>query len=568
MNMKEEMALNRPNETKGSKPVYPMTSEKNISVPMRDGTRLSINFFRPQAEGKFPVLLAYSPYGKEVQSISMQPQPPTSVRWRGYLEAGNSEYIVSRGYVHIIADIRGTGQSEGTCHNLLSKQEAEDGYDLIEWIAQQPWCDGNVGMMGISYFAMTQMIVAAEQPPHLKAIFPYDTPADIYRHGLYDGGILSLFYMNLWPLLSARDFVSDMVRKVPPHELKRLVEEAQKEPDMMSKPETFSILLNPRMNPLFFDFLVNPLDGPFYWERSAYTKYDKIKIPVYCGSGWYAYRYIHLLGAFANFNGLSGPKELIIGPPTALERPFHQYHDVIIRWFDHWLKGIDTGIMNEPPIKLFVRGTDQWRYENEWPLSRTKWTKYYLRSWGRLTLEPEEWINISPDCYAQPPLTVTNSIQSLTYVTAPMKEDTEVTGPMALYLYASISSKDTNWIVTLKDVGQDATEVELTRGWLKASHRALDIDKSKPYQPYHTHTKPEPITPGEIYEYAIEIRPTSNVFKTGHRIKLEIMSADLPGKTIFEPDHLNSSHTTIHYIYHDKKYDSSLLLPIIRSKKL
>jgi putative CocE/NonD family hydrolase len=223
--------------------------------------------------------------------------------------------------------------------------------------------------------------------------------------------------------------------------------------------------------------------------------------------------------------------------------------------------------MNEPPITLFVRGVDRWRCENEWPLSRTKWTKYYLRSWGRLTPEPEEFVNISPDCYAQPPLTVTNSIQSLTYVTAPMQEDTEVTGPIALRLYASISSKDTNWIVTLKDIGQDATEVELTRGWLKASHRALDMEKTKPYQPYHTHTKPEPITPGEIYEYAIEIRPTSNVFKAGHRIKLEIMSADLPGKTIFEPDHLNSSHTTIHYIYHDRKYDSFLLLPIIPFKE-
>jgi uncharacterized protein len=549
-----------------SQPRFLTQTESNVSVTMRDGMKLSVNIFRPRHSGKFPSLLAYSPYGKEVQSIPMQPQPPSSVRWRGYLESGNSDYIVSRGYIHVVADIRGTGQSEGSCHNLLSRQEAEDGYDLIEWIAKQQWCDGNVGMMGISYFAMTQMVVAAQQPPHLKAIFPYDTPADIYRHGLYDGGILSLFYMNLWPLISARDFVSDTVRTSSPDELRNHVEEAQKDPDVMAKPETFSILLNPKMNPLYFDFLVNSTDGPFYWERSAYTKYDKIGIPAYCGSGWYAYRYVHLLGAFANYNGLSGPKKLMIGPPVALERPFHQYHDIIIRWFDHWLKGRDTGIMDEPPIRLFVRGIDQWRFENEWPLARTAWTKYYLRSWGRLTGEPEPLADISPDCYVQQPLTVTNHIQSLAYLTAALPEDTEITGPMALHLFASISAPDTNWMVSVMDQFPDNSEIELSRGWLKASHRALDPQKSRPYQPYHPHNRAQPVVPDQVAEYAIEVRPTSNVFKAGHRIKLEISSADLPGKTIFEPDHLSHSETVLHRIYHDSKYQSYLLMPVIPAR--
>ena len=253
----------------------------------------------------------------------------------------------------------------------------------------------------------------------------------------------------------------------------------------------------------------------------------------------------------------------MIGPPVALERPFHQYHDVIIRWFDHWLKGIDTGIMDEPPIRLFVRGIEQWRNENEWPLARTKWTDYYLRSWNRLTTEPEMLPDISPDSYVQQPLTVTNDIQSLVYTTAPMHQDTEVTGPIGLHLLASISTPDTNWIVVLKDVWPDNTQVELTRGWLKASHRALDENKSRPYQPYHTHRNPEPAVPGRIYEYAIEVRPTSNVFRSGHRIRLEIASADWPGKTIFEPDHLSSTQTTLHSIYHDKNYPSRLVLPII-----
>lgn len=546
---------------------YQAIREDNVKVKMRDGVRLSVNIFRPKAEGRFPALLALSPYGKETQSMQLQPQPPSSTRWRGYLEAGNTEYLVSRGYAHIIGDIRGTGQSEGECCNLLSKQEAQDGYDIIEWIAQQPWSDGKIGMIGISYFAMVQLIVAGEQPPHLKALFAYDTPADIYRHGLYDGGILSLFYMRLWPLISGRNCVSYTIKSASPEELNRLIEQAKANPDITSKPEFYNLLVNPRQNPFLFDFLVHPTDGPLYWERSGYKKYENIKIPVYCGSGWYAYTYLHLAGAFQNYIGLKGPKKMIIGPPAALERPFHQYHDLIVRWFDHWLKGMDTGIMDEPPIKLFVMGANKWRYEEEWPLTGTNWTKFYLRSWGRLSREPEECGNISPDCFVQQPLTVTENIQSLVYMTSPLSEDTEVTGPIALYLYASINTDDTNWIVALKDLDSAGAGIELTRGWLKASHRALDEDKSKPYQPYHTHLNPQSVVPEEIGEYAIEMRPTSNVFRKGHRIRLEIMSADLPGKTIIEPDHLSSSRTTLHSIYHDKEHRSHLLLPIISSDR-
>src|SRR5512147_375213 len=199
-----------------------MIAEKDVAVPMRDGVNLSIDIYRPDSTERFPALLAFSIYNKDLQgpevAASLPPQPAWSSLWAGLLEAGDTKFFVSRGYVHVIGSPRGIFKSDG------GGGRQWDSYDLIEWIAQQPWCDGNVGMVGISYFAMTQMIVAAEKPPHLKAIFPYDTPADIYRHVLYDGGILSLFYMNLWPLLSARDFVSDMVRKVPPQELKRLVE--------------------------------------------------------------------------------------------------------------------------------------------------------------------------------------------------------------------------------------------------------------------------------------------------------------------------------------------------------
>ena len=239
----------------------------------------------------------------------------------------------------------------------------------------------------------------------------------------------------------------------------------------------------------------------------------------------------------------------------------------MIRWYDHWFKGIDTGMMEEHPIKLWIKGDNTWRHENEWPLKRTKWTKFYLRSWERLSEEPETFYH-EPDVFVQMPPTMTDKIQSLKYLTAPFSQDVEVTGPMALYLYAEIDQRDTNWIITIKDVNPSNFETELTRGWLKASHRAVDESKSKPWQPYHPHLKPEPVTPGKIYEYPIEIRPTSNVFKKGHRIMLEIASMDLPSYhrtqvTEGPPYHVCSSKTTQHKIYRDEGHLSYMLLPII-----
>jgi len=554
------------NAKKGSEAIYKIKAEKNVYVPMRDGVRLAVDIFRPDSDGKFPALVAICPYGKEIQSMELPPQPSHSVLLYGSIEAGNSDFIVSRGYVHVICDVRGTGRSEGEFTNIYAAIQATDGYDLIEWIAQQPWSDGNVGMIGISYFGVIQLMVAIEQPPHLKAIFPYDANNDRYRDGTYDGGILGSFYMYLANImLSANNLVSETLKNTPPDELERLIEERANDPEIKNNPAFYSILMNPRKNPIFFDIMMHPTDGPFYWDRSPYRKFDKIKIPCYLGSGWYAYAYTHLPGAFRAYAGIEAPKKLIIGPPVFLERPFHQYHEEIIRWNDHWLKGIDTGIMDEPPIKIFVMGRNQWRYDQEWPLPNTTWTKFYLRSWERLSRETEKYYE-EPDCFVQMPPTMTRTVQSLQYMTEPLAEDIEVTGPIALYIYASIDAEDTNWIVSILDVDQNGSEKELTRGWLKASHRQIDKEKSKPWQPYHPHTKPSPVVPDQIYQYAIEIRPTSNLFRAGHRLKLQIASLDLPATlTSYRPSptHLACSKTTLHRIYRDESHPSYLLLPVV-----
>jgi predicted acyl esterase len=558
-----------------SQPIYTMRTEKDVYVTMRDRTRLAVDIYRPDSEGRFPALLAMSPYGKELQSLPLPPQPRAfSAIWDGSMEAGDMEYFVSRGYAHIIADLRGTGYSDGEYIGLSSHKEGEDGHDLVEWIAQQPWCDGNVGMIGYSYFGEIQMHVAAEQPPHLKAVFPAGVFTDLYRQMTYQGGILNTFLYGLW---DGRDgdsgfaqnrVVSAMMGNLPKEKLNRLFQQALSNPDIRKYPNFYHLLKYPNKNPLFVDILLNPYDGPFYWERSAYTKFNKIRIPVYSAGVWSSG--FNVFGNTALYCGIDSPKKLMMGPPGHPDRPWVALNSEIIRWYDHWLKGIDNGIMDEPPVKIFIMGANQWRYEREWPVTRAKPTKFYLRGWKGLSLEPELYYD-EPDCFIQQPLYLSSKTEFLRYMTPALQEDIEIIGPIALYLFASIDTDDTNWMVALYDVDidEDGSEIRppLTHGWLKASHRALDEKRSSPLQPHHPHTSSEPVVPGEIYEYAIEIGPMANLFRAGHRIKLEIKSIDSPkDPAMHKPPgsfHICSSKITLHKIYRDRQHPSHLLMPIV-----
>ncbi len=560
-------------QEQGAQTTYRVKPKETIMVPMRDGVRLAVDVYLPDAEGKFPALLAMSGYGKDLQALPLMPQPhigpdgqPLSLVWDGTIEAGNTKTIVGRGYVHIIADIRGCGDSEGEHVGMFDQNEARDGYDLIEWIARQPWCDGNVGLVGISYYACIQIIIAAEQPPHLKAIFPWEVFYDLYRQVATDEGVINpMIYrlfsgrgMDAGPTHGAgyapKNVVSATIKNTPPKELEKLWQERLKDPDLMKYSIYWSCLRYPTKSPLFADFLFNPNDGPFYWERTQYTKIDKIKVPVHVGGpfvdlwakgGWYIY------------NRLNVPKKMIMGPGD--ERPWYQTHDVVLRWFDYWLKGIDNGIMDEPPIKIFTSGINQWRTENEFPLARTRWTKYYLRCRERL-MEEAPVFDEGPDCFVQQPLDETSEINSIKYATGAFTEDFELTGPMALTLYASIDQKDTNWQIKILDVDEyGAKRSMLAEDWLKASHRAVDESKSEPWWPWHPHTENVPVPPGEICEYRIGIAPKSHVFRAGHHIELQIASMDnVPGGL-----HICSSQTTLHKVYHNPDYPSYLLLPVI-----
>jgi predicted acyl esterase len=570
--------------TEGSKPAHKMKIEKDIFIPARDGVRLAADIYRPDAKGKFPALLAFSPFSKELQGLvlTFPPQNRPNVLWDGSIEAGDPAYTVPRGYVHVIADSRGTGSSEGEYDSFggIGKRSkiGKDGYDMIEWIAEQEWCDGNVGMIGISIFAMAQILTAAEQPPHLKAIFPSGGWYDVYRTNWHGG----IFWLMARAAIDGRggdsgfawgNPVSSTEQALGKEGFAELIEKRLADPDIKNYPNFFYMLKHPKQTPVFLDLLLNDYDGPYYWEGEGSTKFDKVKVPVYTGVNWGRPWFVD--EAFDCYQGVQGPKKILMAPlPPMVDRPFHEHHEEIIRWYDHWLKGIDTGMMDEPPIKMFVGGTREWRFEEEWPLARTKWQDFFLRPRNRISEEPEamDTDSVPPDGFYQAPLRVSDVIGVVKYATGPLPAELEITGPCALYLYAAIDTDDTNWMAKLLDVAPTGKATEITTGWLKASHREIDAAKSKPWQPHHPHTKSDPVTPGEIYEYAIWMGQISNVFRKDHRIQLEIRSveaADDPHVALMAPDsfHLNSSRATCHKIYRDRKYPSRLVLPVIPAKK-
>ena len=550
-----------------SQPKYGVKAEKDIFVTMRDGVRIGVDVYRPDCGEKVPALLGISPYAKDVQSLPVFEYPTDRDLGNGGVEAGDTKYFVARGYAHVVAESRGTGVSEGE-YGVFGEKEQLDGYDLVEWIASQPWCNGQVGMLGMSYFGMIQLLVAAQNPPHLKAIFPIDAATDMYRHWGYHGGILHLSFLSTW--WDSSLVVNRADRSPSPDaEVKPIVDALLEHPDVRSHPRLYKTLKWRDKNPHLFDILVHPFDGPYYWERSAYTKFEKIKIPCYFLSRWTA-QYIHLPGAFSAYANVDVPKKLMITTPESgvgFSRPWHENHDIVLRWYDHWLKGIDTGLMEEPPIRLSVQGTNQWRHEREWPLARTSWTRFHLGEQGRLKLDSPGW-NERPDRFTNAVgLQPGGKVPSLRYSTGALASNLEITGPISLTLYASLSTPDAHWIVEVSDIDPQGAARRVSIGWLKASHREVDAQKSQPWKPCHPHTGTTPIEPGRVYEYAIEICDTSWVFKAGHCLELMIKAQDAPWEGtsyIYRlSNHLSPSSETRYTIYHTPEYPSHLLLPLI-----
>ena len=511
---------------------------ENIYVTMRDGVKIAVDVYLPEMEGRYPGLLSLSPYNKEVQQ-----HPP---QYSHTIEAGATDFFVPKGYVHIIAQGRGSGLSQGQYH-LLDLKEQQDGYDLVEWIAHQPWCDGNVGMFGDSYFAMIQYLVAAQNPPHLKCIVPYDGLTDTYRDFCYPGGILFASFLAAWGLdqVIMNTWPGPIEGKLPPANW-------------------------------FADLASNPEDGPYYWERSAWKKLDKINVPMLCIVA--QLDFIHSRGQLHAYPMVKSPKKLLVVPPCGpfthvqflRNRPLNEQ---MLRWYDYWLKGIDTGIMNDPEVAIYDSTTQEWRYENEYPLARTEWSKFYLRSnpEGPANEPPYGLIseaapgNEYPDKYNIPEST--NVLRSgrpvLAYATPPLVKEVRVWGPLSTVLFGSSTTLDTLWFVKLADVSPDGRVTMLTNGQLRASFREIDESRSKPGQPFHPFQNPVNLNPNIVYEFQIEMMPIFHTFKVGHKIWVQIASDDLSFHSPAITDIHSMPMPAENSVYHDLAHPSHVLLPTI-----
>lgn len=552
-----------------SKEEYEVVKEEDVVCYMRDGVKTYVDIYRPKAKkGEvFPGLVAFSAYGKSIQTTERVPLGMNSLMFDHTIEAGDVLYYVRRGYIVVVPDPRGVGKSEGIWDGLYGRQEQEDCYDVIEWTAALDGCNGNIGMIGISYFSILQPLVAALQPPHLKAIMSVEIVDSLYHHN-YPGGVFfdrSNIYNDFCPVKGA----SASEKMYTEEELKKLVDSRLSDPDVRSSALLTRVLScwPPKHQTYFYDVILHNYDDAFWDERSIKNRVKDIKIPMYLISEYYEFgRFTQ--GPFFVYNNCDPTVPKKVFAPEAhrdIGLPHRSLSEEYLRWYDYWLKGKDTGIMDEPDLKIFVQGINRFRYENEWPIARTEWTKFYLQKGGKLSTDLETKDDVEPDTMSYvPPLENPMEPQDmacLSYVTDPLEKDTEVTGPITLYLNAAIDVDDANFAAYLFDESPDGNMRLLTTGSLKASHRAIVTDKTTPYNVTHDHSKSVPVVPGEINEYAIEIMTTSMVFKQGHKIKLLVKNTN---PSYFSSILITPNAREIEYhVEVGKERPSYLLLPVI-----
>jgi uncharacterized protein len=508
-----------------------MRIDWDVPVTMDDGLVLRADVFRPVKDGKFPVILSYGPYAK---NLAFQDGYPSA--WQRMTEkhpdvtAGSSnlyqswevvdpEKWVPHDYACVRVDSRGAGCSPGFIDHF-SPRETKDFYDCIEWAGVQPWSSGKVGLNGISYYGINQWHVASLQPPHLAAMCIWEGAADWYRDMTHHGGILSTFWENWY----------DMQVKTVQYGAGERGKRSRVHGELVCGPETLSEdeLAKNRAD-FGAEIASHPLDDDYHKARSP--KWDKIITPLFSAANWGG-QGLHPRGNFEGFVRAAAKQKWL--EAHGIEHWTHFYTDYgreqQLRFFDRFLHGKKGGWAKQPKVLLQVRHIDKFvpRAENEWPLKRTRWTKFYLDPLA-MTLTPKK-----PSGLAQ--LKFTAMGDGLVFLTPPLAKETEITGPSALKLFVSSSTPDADVFVVLRVFTGDLKEIvfqgaidphtPVAQGWLRASHRKLDKKLSKPYRPYHTHDEKQPLKKDQIAELDIEIWPTSIVVPAGYRIGLSIRGKD------------------------------------------
>jgi hypothetical protein len=508
-----------------------MKIQWDVPIRMDDGLELRADVFLPDAEGRYPAILSYGPYGKGLAfqdgyktawDIMARQNPDalagSSNRYQNW-EVVDPEKWVPDGYAVIRIDSRGAGRSPGyLAHN--NARETRDIHDCIEWTAAQPWCSGKVGMNGISYYASNQWRAAAAQPPHLAAICAWEGWNDAYRESARHGGIICSFRKN-W---------QEMQVKTVQHGQGERGAKSRVTGELVCGPETLSEeQLKANREDMWQAFLSRETDGPYYRERSA--DLSKVKVPLLTAANWGG-QGLHTRGNFEGFSGSASKEKWLEVHGGSHWAPFYTDYGVRLqkRFFDFYLKGKANGWDKSPRVLLNVRHPGEkfvQRHENEWPLARTQWTKFYLHPKGdRLSTQPslgDEDITYDP---------MGNGV-SFSMVA---EKTTEITGPSALKIRVSSETVDADLFVVLRVFDPQGREVlfqgaldpktPVAQGWLRASHRKLDPKKSLPYRPYHTHDELQKLVPGKPVDLDIEIWPTCIVVPKGYRIALDIRGRD------------------------------------------
>lgn len=548
-----------------------------VMVPMRDGVLLSADIYRPDAPGKYPVILSRTPYNKAGAGKA------SIDRYRSYVE---------RGYIVVVQDVRGRGDSHGDFRPWF--QEGNDGYDTVEWCGTQPWSTGKVGMIGGSYGGYTQWAAAVRKPPHLAAIVPTVACPDPFVDGLINGptGLPSPICVSWYFYTSGRlNQQSHAVEWAKVFDHLPLIDLDDRAGRPM--PIWDEIVTNSRLSP--------------YWDEARYqNQLDQVTIPTLNISGWYDDEQISTITNFAGaiadaphsnpgtdgahhallmgpwpHNANSGTKvgEIEFGPTAKIDMDAY-----VLRWFDRWLKGIQNGVESEPPVRYFTMGDNQWRDASTWPIPGTTFTPYYLRSNGDAnSREGDGTLSTTPPGTAEPadeytydPADATPFITDpmfsqvggpddystielrddvLVFTTPTLTSPLEICGPIKATLWASTDAPDTDFMVRVLNVHPNGFSQRLCDGVVRARFReGMD--------------KPSLITPGAVYQYEIDVWTTCQTFLPGHAIRIEVMSASFPQwdrnpNTGADLGMTTQSRPARQTIYHDAARPSHVVLPVV-----
>ena len=573
--------------------------DKNLTVPMRDGVSLAADVYRPDGPGPFPTLVQRTPYNKEFGLIGF-----SFDIMRG----------VQAGYAVVVQDTRGRWASGGEFNPFFD--EARDGADTIAWAAAQPWSTGAVGMIGGSYFGATQWTAATQAPEALRAIAPFVTTDQYYDGWAYQGGAFQLGFNLHWTLSSLA--LGEVVRRMrtgaaTAQDFAALVAAVDGNDGVYRRLPLLGLPEVKELAPYYDDWLSHPSYDEFWRATAPRESYGQITVPALNMGGWYD---LFLKGTLANYTGMKARggsdaarqhQRLVIGPwahgPLGGWFPERSYGllagtetaDITglqLRWFDWLLKGEDSGLAAEKPVRLFVMGANEWRDEDDWPLPGTEYVDYFLHSGGRANTaagdgrlstdapgdEPEDvylydprdpvpttgggtflpGLSIGANAGPRDQRAVEGRHDVLCYTTEPLAAPLEVIGPVRAVLHVSSSATDTDFTAKLVDVAPDGRAENLADGILRARYR-------------ESLSEPSPLEPERVYEVTVDLVATAAVIAAGHRIRLEVSSSNFPrfdrntntGGVIATEGEADIRQA-VNRVHHTRVRPSRLVLPVIR----